>query len=55
MRKSNYSPQKVCSEKGTIQAAVECWSGKGTESVSNRYKSGKGIVLSGTEEIDVIQ
>ena len=32
-----------------------CWSGKGTESVSNRYKSGKGIVLSGTEEIDVIQ
>ena len=26
-----------------------CWSGKGTKSVSNRYKSGKGIVLSGTE------
>ena len=26
-----------------------CWSGKGTESVSNRYNSGKGIVLSGTE------
>ena len=26
-----------------------CWSGKGTESVSNKYKSGKGIVLSSTE------